>query len=330
MANINEIAKLAGVSSATVSRVINQNGYVSDETREKVEAIIKKVDYVPNRNAVFLKTGATKMLGIIAPNFSDSLTVFLRGFTLAAQTEGYNVTLFITGHDKQKELDAFEMLRHKQLDGIVLLIRLNDWQVLEPFAKYGPVVTWQRVNPGNKIPSVFMNHYEGYRLGLEHLYATGCRNIVNLYGDTRGLNTKSRMKAYADFCEKYQLDPRPDQQFNGLNSGKDGEAMVQWYKQQTVKPDGFATSSDAVAAGFLTEAKRQGFLSPEDFSIIGFDNIEISHLLDLTTIDYPIVKQAENAFILIFNQLKKQHRPLLPLEFDLIERKTTNKITEKF
>lgn len=102
MANINEIAKIAGVSSATVSRVINRNGYVSDDTRAKVEAVIKKLDYVPNRNAVFLKTGTTKMLGIIAPDFSDSLTVFLRSFTLAAQKEGYNVTLFITGGDKQK------------------------------------------------------------------------------------------------------------------------------------------------------------------------------------------------------------------------------------
>lgn len=283
---------------------------------------------MPNRNAVFLKTGATKMLGIIAPNFSDSLTVFLRSFTIAAQKEGYNVTLFITGEDTQKELDAFEMLRHKQLDGLVILIRLNDWEVLEPFAKYGPVIAWQRVNPGHTIPSVFMNQYEGYRLGLEHLYATGCRNIVNLYGSTRGLNTKSRMKAYADFCQKYQLDPRPQQQFNGLNSSKDGEAMIEWYRQQTVKPDGFATSSDPLAAGLMAEARRQGYQIPEEFSIMGFDNIEISHLLDITTIDYPIAKQAVNAFTLIFNQLMYKDIPLLPLEFNLIERKSTKKKTE--
>ena len=225
MANINEIAKIAGVSSATVSRVINRNGYVSDDTRTKVEAVIKKLDYVPNRNAVFLKTGMTKMLGIIAPDFSDSLTVFLRSFTLAAQKEGYNVTLFITGGDKKKELDAFEMLRHKQLDGLVLVIRLNDWDQLEPFTKYGPIVTWQRVD-SKHIPSVFMNHYQGYMLGLEHLYASGCRNIANLYGSTRGLNTKSRMQAYADFCQKYKLDPKLEQQFKGLNSIEDGEAIL--------------------------------------------------------------------------------------------------------
>lgn len=325
MANINEIAKLAGVSSATVSRVINRNGYVSEETRHKVEKIIKKLDYVPNRNAVSLKTGTTKMLGIVAPNFSDSLTIFLRGFTLAAQKEGYNVTLFMISNDKKKELEAFEMLRHKQLDGLVLLIRSNDWETLEPFTKHGPVITWQRVDASTRIPSVFMNQYEGYMLGLEHLYATGCRHIVNLYGSTRGLNTKSRMKAYTDFCQKYQLDPHLEQQFNGLNSIKDGEAIVNWYKQQEVKPDGFATSSDAVAAGLITEARRQGFDIPQAFSVMGFDNTEISRLLDITTINYPIAKQAENAFFLIFNQLMNKKIPLLPLQFDLIERKSTKK-----
>lgn len=322
MANINEIAKIAGVSSATVSRVINRNGYVSDDTRAKVEAVIKKLDYVPNRNAVFLKTGMTKMLGIIAPDFSDSLTVFLRSFTLAAQKEGYNVTLFITGGDKQKELDAFEMLRHKQLDGLVLVIRLNDWDQLEPFTKYGPIVTWQRVD-SKHIPSVFMNHYQGYMLGLEHLYASGCRNIANLYGSTRGLNTTSRMQAYADFCQKYKLDPKLEQQFKGLNSIEDGEAILDWYAEQSEKPDGFATSSDAVAAGLVAEARRRGYNIPTDFSVVGFDNIEISRLLDITTIDYPIAKQAQNAFTIIFNQLLYKNLPLLPLEFDLIKRKTT-------
>lgn len=322
VANIKDIAKAAGVSSATVSRVINQNGYVSEETRKKVELVIQQLDYVPNLNAVYLKKGATKTLGIVAPYFSDSLTVFLRGFTLSAQKEGYNVTLFMTGDDKQKELDAFEMLRRKQLDGLLLLIRLNDWKQLEPFTKYGPIVTWQRVE-SDHIPSVFMNHYDGYMLGLEHLYATGCRNIVNLYGSTSGLNTKSRMKAYLDFCEKYQLNPNLQPQFKGLNSSEDGEKVAHWWKEQSTKPDGFATSSDAVAAGLITEAKRLGVRVPDAFSVVGFDNIEIARLLDITTIDYPIEKQAQNAFTLIFNQLTHRENPLIPLDFHLIKRHTT-------
>lgn len=115
-----DIAKKAGVSSATVSRVINQSGYVSSATRKKVESAIQQMDYVPNSQAVSLKTGSSKTLGIVAPNFSDTMMILERSFTLAAQQEGYTVTFYITDQDKQKELDVLEMLRGKRLDGIFL------------------------------------------------------------------------------------------------------------------------------------------------------------------------------------------------------------------
>lgn len=123
------------------------------------------------------------------------------------------------------------------------------------------------------------------------------------------------MQAYADFCQKYKLDPKHEQQFKGLNSIEDGEAILDWYAEQSDKPD-------AVAAGLVAEARRRGYNIPTDFSVVGFDNIEISRLLDITTIDYPIAKQAQNAFTIIFNQRLYKNLPLLPLEFDLIKRKT--------
>ncbi|MER2174649.1 MAG: substrate-binding domain-containing protein, partial [Carnobacterium sp.] len=97
----------------------------------------------------------------------------------------------------------------------------------------------------------------------------------------------------------------------------------QWLAKQEIKPDAFMTSSDAVAAGLVSQAKRLGYSLPEDFSVIGFDNIEISHLLDITTIDYSIHKQAENAFKMINNDLTLQKLTPEELAFTLIVRKTT-------
>lgn len=176
MANIQEIAKLAGVSSATVSRVINKRDYVSDETRKRVQTIIDKLDYVPNINAVSLKKGATKLIGMVIPSFTDSLNVFLKSFTMIAQKHGYNVTLFMTRIDPDKELEALEMLRQKQIDALVLVIRSNDWKTIEHYTKYGPIVTWQRVE-SEKIPSVFMNQYDGYTLGLNIYMQKATENL---------------------------------------------------------------------------------------------------------------------------------------------------------
>jgi DNA-binding LacI/PurR family transcriptional regulator len=320
MANIKDIARLAGVSASTVSRVINQSGYVNENTRITIEKIMKQLDYVPNRNAVSLKTGRTGFLGIVAPYFNDSMNLLLSHFTMAAQKNGYNISLFMTLNDKNKEIQAFEMLRRKQIDAVLLLIRLNDWSVIEQYAKYGPVVTWQRLD-SKIIHSVYMNQYDGYTLALEHLYKTGKRKIVNLYGSMKGLNTRSRIKAYEDFCARYDI--YYDKNFHGLSTVKDGEKIAEWWLKQKEKPDAFATLNDSVAAGLFTKAKEYGIDIPGDFSITGFDNIEISRLLKLTTIHYPIDLQARNAFIIIDNLLNNKNTSLFPLSFHLVERKST-------
>ncbi len=320
MANIKDIARLAGVSASTVSRVINQSGYVNEKTRITIEKIMKQLDYVPNRNAVSLKTGRTGFLGIVAPYFNDSMNLLLSHFTMAAQKEGYNISLFMTLNDKNKEIQAFEMLRRKQIDAVLLLIRLNEWSVLEQYAKYGPVVTWQRLD-SDIIHSVYMNQYDGYTLALEHLYKKGRRKIVNLYGNLESLNTRSRIKAYEDFCKKYNI--HYNENFHGIASVKDGENMAQWWFKQKEKPDAFATLSDSVAAGLFTKAQEYGLDIPRDFSVMGFDDIEISRLLKLTTIHYPIDLQAKNAFIIIDNILNNKNTPSFPLSFHLVERKST-------
>ncbi|MBC8930899.1 substrate-binding domain-containing protein, partial [Listeria monocytogenes] len=104
---------------------------------------------------------------------------------------------------------------------------------------------------------------------------------------------------------------------------QDGEKIAHWFAETEHKPDAFLTPNDYFAAGLLTEARRLGYSVPEDFAICGFDNMEIAHLLDITTIHYPVNLQAENAFTLIMNQLFGSNLPLLDLDFHLVERKTT-------
>ena len=129
------------------------------------------------------------------------------------------------------------------------------------------------------------------------------------------------MKAYEDFCLRYNISFNKN--FQNIATVKDGENMAKWWLEQEEKPDAFATLSDSVAAGLFTKAKEYGLDIPDDFSVIGFDDIEISRLLSLTTIHYPIDLQAKNAFIIIDNMLNNKNTPLFPLSFHLVERKST-------
>jgi len=321
MTNIREIARLAGVSTATVSRVINDHPYVNEEKRQKVLEIIRRLDYVPNSSATSLKKGMTRIVGVVSGAYTTSSTPFIQAFNIIAQQHGFHVMLFLTDNDCGKELVALEMLRSKQLDALVCLHRANEWPIIESYTKYGPIVTWQRL-VSEHIPSVFMDQYQGYMLGLEHLYARGYRRIMNVYS-SKGLNTPQRMRAYDDFSKKYRLDDSGFPDLHGKVSITDGEHIARWWLEQTDKPDAIACSNDDVAAGLLTELKRAGVSIPGEVAIMGFDNNNLARLLDLTTVHYPSDQQAENAFAILLDRLGQQAPALHTLEFELIERAST-------
>lgn len=321
MTNIQEIARLAEVSTATVSRVINNHPYVSEKKRKKVLEIIDQLDYVPNSSATSLKKGMTRIIGMISGTYTLLSTSFIRAFNGSAQKYGFNVMLFITNGEPEKELVALEMLRSRQLDALVCLHRSNEWSVIESYCKYGPIVTWQRL-VNAKIPSVFMDQYKGYTLGLEYLYAKGYRGIMNVFS-SKGLNTPERIKAFRDFSEKHQSDLHIYPDLHNKVTISDGENVAQWWINQDNRPDAIACSNDDVAAGLFTELRRAGFSIPNDVAILGFDNTDLAHLLDLTSIHYPVDKQATNAFSIILSMLEKTSPTIHTLEFELIERKST-------
>lgn len=322
MANIQQIAKLAGVSTATVSRVINEHPYVSDATREKVLHIMSKLDYVPNANAISLKKGITQRIGVISISFTPLFIRFIQAFTVIAEKYGFNITLFITNGEPEKELVALEMLRQKQLDAIVCVIAANPWNVIESYTKYGPIVTWQR-HQNKHIPSVFMDQYHAYYIGLEHLYAKGYRKILSVYPMPNGLNTKERKRAYSDFINKHNLSTHGFPEFEAKFSVSDGEELAAWWVSQKVKPDAIFCANDELAAGLITTLRKFKYTVPGDVGVMGFDNTEMAHLLDLTTIHYPVDQQAKNAFTIIQNKLNNTNVALMPLKFSLIKRSST-------
>lgn len=263
----------------------------------------------------------TRIIGVMTGIHTNLSTSFIQAFNISAQKHGFHVMMFFTNGDCQQELIALEMLRSKQLDALVCLFRTNEWKVIESYAKYGPIVTWQRL-VSDSIPSVFMDQYQGYMLGLEYLFSKGYRKIANVYS-SKGLNTPERIRAYKDFVAKHHLEANEFPDFHDKLTIYDGEEIARWWMNQTIRPDAIACSNDSVAAGLLTELRRAGYSSPTDIGILGFDNTEFAHLLDLTTVHYPANKQAENALFIILEMLGQSSPKSHSLAFELIERRST-------
>lgn len=320
--SLDEIAKLSGFSKATVSRVLNDSPHVSKETREKILAIMKETDYVPNRNAISLSKGQTQQIGMITLELSELILSFMNSFVEISGQYGYQTIIYTTGGDKQKELQAFEDLKRKRVDAILILTSVNEKNVITSYCKYGPIVSWQRMDHP-EIPSVAMNQYDGYALALEHLIERGYTRIANAFGRPSSINTRSRRLAYEQIMDKYNIPVFEGWYYSSIYGIRDGEQLVRSLMSETDRPDAILCSNDLVAVGVLSEARRQQLDVPRDLAIIGFDNSELSQALGITTVQNPIAGQAENAFLLLAPALLGQDMDLRPLSFKLIERETT-------
>lgn len=324
MATIKDIAKHAGVSAATVSRVINNSGYVSSETRDLVEQSVRELKYVPNRHAQNLRRGSTRNLGIITTTLEETVLARVEPFMRFANQSNYTTTLFNTYNDPQRELEALDRLKSKELDGIFLIYSTNEWSVIEPYTEFGPIVTLHNIEKYDlNIDSVFIDHYAGYKMILEDLWDNGARSFLNILGLRSGENTKRRIKAYFDFCDEKGIEPHDIEPYLDITGLRGGLEVVENVMDLDNLPDAIIAHSDQVASLIVSEFDKRGIKLPEDTSVVGFDNMPISQLMNFTSVDYLMKEQGRNACRILLNKLGTQKHDLVPLNFNLIKRGST-------
>src|SRR5699024_3371642 len=136
------------------------------------------------------------------------------------------------------------------------------------------------------IPSVFIDHYEGYRLILDDLWANGARSYINIFGSSTGINTKRRIEAYYDFCREHQLIPHNIDPYLNVNNYENIQKTIALLDSMEEKPDAIIAHSDQVASFLVSHYRHLGLDLPEDLAIVGFDNLIISYLMDFTSVDY--------------------------------------------
>jgi LacI family repressor for deo operon, udp, cdd, tsx, nupC, and nupG len=304
MGNIRQIAKLAGVSVATVSRVLNNYPYVKEEKRKAVWEAVEKLNYTKNINAVHLAKGKTSMVGVVLPYVNHPyFSTIVEGIATEALQCGYHLLLFQTDYEANKEIEALEMLKMKQVDGIIICSRTINWEWIEAYKDYGPIVLCENVK-GRDMLSVYINHYRAFAMGMNYLIEKGHRKIGYCIGRTTGTNSKDREAAYYETLKQINESPRPEWIFDHCLYIEDGKRVVTSLLQMKERPTALLVSSDQVAAGIVTFAQHKGLKIPEELAILSFDNHPISEALNITTIELPLSLMGKRAFRMIYSHLE--------------------------
>jgi LacI family transcriptional regulator len=324
VARISEVAKIAGVSPATVSRVMNGTAKVNKEKEKRVMEAIKQTGFKPNEIARSLYKKSSRIIGFIVPNL---LNLFLVEIGRAIEDEafqyGYKVIFCNSDEKPEKEVAYINMLTAMNADGIIIstIGKNPDEEMLN--CKL-PIVVLDKCGKEFFTASVQADNYTGGRLAAEHLIACGCQNIVQMHGSQEFSNARRRFHGYADVCEEHNIEPQYIESSYDYSSGilRSRELL-----ERFPKVDGILAVSDMVALSLYRILHETGRRVPEDIMIVGYDNLELSSLMtpSLTTVAQPMEdigrRSAKIIIDMVENNKLEQREIILPVS--LKKRETT-------
>jgi LacI family sucrose operon transcriptional repressor len=292
---LDDVAKLAGVSKTTVSRVLNNRGYLSEETKKKVNKAMKELNYQPNAVARQLFRKKTNLVGLIFPTvdnpFFGELVAELEPRLFKA---GFKVFIGNSMNDPEKEKAYLRELISNQVDG--LIVGAHNYNIDEYMNTNLPIVAIDRII-NKDIPVISSDNYQGGKLATELLIKRGAKFIVITDGPL-SLQTPAhkRRQAYQDVMKAHGLEPRTFL-INFSWSIEKKKRSIEKMFQKFPKMDGVFATNDIDAAMVWQTAEELGIEVPADLKIIGYDSAHSTRLLlpKLTTIEQPISAMAEAA-----------------------------------
>jgi LacI family transcriptional regulator len=285
---IEMVAKLAGVSASTISRILNGTAVVSANKQQAVKDAIAKLGYVPNPVARGLAGGRTYSIGVVTQTIdSPFYGLSLRGIEEELDPYGYH-PLFVSAHwDADAEARCIGVLRSRRVDGIIVLTgRLSD-QALKAFAKQLPVVITGRALNGPGLFSLDFDNFTGGKLATNHLIELGHRRIALITGDPLHPDSNERLRGYRAALQNAGIAYDPALVVSGDYSEGSGLHAVERLLHGGQQFTAMFTANDQMASGAVLGLHRKGIRVPEDISIVGFDDLPTSAftLPPLTTIN---------------------------------------------
>ena len=286
--DIRAVASAAGVSVATVSRVVNKVPTVDAQLRKKVWEVVHKLGYVPNIQARALVSGHSKMLGVIISDITNPFfPELLQGFEDKAIDVGYEALIGSTNYDLQRMEHCVKRMLERQVEGVAVMTFGIEEPLLERLSSEGIPMVFIDVAPQKENVSIIhVNYDQGIREAVQHLAALGHRRIGYITGPHRLHSANARLTAFLSAAERVGIRVPEICIFHGDHTVEGGSRGVEHLLSIKQPPTAIMCSNDVSALGAMHAISRAGLSIPSDISLIGFDDIQITEYLQppLTTI----------------------------------------------
>ena len=328
-ATIHDIAREAGVSTATVSRYFNQPEKVSAKTRERLQAVVARHHYVADGLAGGLASRRSRTLGLVIPTIMNSIyAASTQAVQQAAQEAGYTVLVGISEFSRGQEATLIHRLLERRVDGLILTGAERHKDLYEKIARnHVPfVITW-RFSRQSGLPSVAFDNYRAAQAAVNHLVALGHQRIGMMCGRS-DLNDRAmeRRRAFEETLVSHGLKADPALIFERDFAFIEGRAAMRAMLAERVPPTAVFCANDIQAIGAMSECRDSGIIVPRDMSIVGFDDLPIATYVSpqLTTIRVPADEMGARAARSIIGAIESG-QAVAPCELptDLIVRETT-------
>lgn len=292
MATIDDVSKLAGVSKTTVSRFINKKkGHMSAETERRIKEAIDELKYNPSAVAQSLKKKSSNMIGLVVHDMSNPfLSQMIQGVEAELKSAGTDLMLCSSHLDLHKEISCIKMLSQRQADGILLVgLDYPLEHILELKASI-PIVLLEREAPNHEYDMLRINNRVGGRLAVKHLIERGHKKIAHVRGPIGALPAAERFESYCDYKEE------------------SGYKAMEFFHSLNERPTAVFFANDLMALGAVRWAQDNGAVIPEDFAIVGYDDIETASLVtpSLTTVRQPVRQLAGMATKILLKRILEQ------------------------
>jgi LacI family transcriptional regulator, repressor for deo operon, udp, cdd, tsx, nupC, and nupG len=302
MVRIADVAKLANVSTATVSRVISNSGTVKKETAEKVMEAVKKLNYQPNVLARQLRRSETKTILVVVPDITNTFfSEVLRGIESVAIQIGYQVLLGDARNNAESEASYLTILGQKKADGLILLTARSNQKMLEEISQDYPVVLACEYYEGSRLPTVSIDNVSSARKATEYLISLNHKRIGHISGPLNVVVGRDRCKGFHQAMAQHGLSVDPSLVQEGEFSFESGFNLMMKFLALEDFPTAIFAGNDEMAMGAVKAVKSKGFKVPEDFSVVGFDDIKFASIFEpaLTTVAQPTFDMGQKAMQLL-------------------------------
>lgn len=335
MATIKDVARLAGVSTTTVSHVINKTRFVAEATQEKVLEAVKELNYAPSAVARSLKCNTTRTIGMLVTQSTNLFfSEVIDGVESYCYRQGYTLILCNTGGIYEKQRDYIRMLAEKRVDGILVMCSDLTQELSEMLESHAdiPKVIMDWGPEASTADKIIDNSELGGYLATKYLIDKGHKDIACLSGHLHKLACQERIAGFRRAMTEANLIVNDNWILEGNFECDTAVLAADKIIAMDKMPTAVFCFNDTMALGLMSRLQQKGVRVPDDMSVIGYDNIELAEYFSppLTTIHQPKRRVGKNAFEILLERIKdKEHeRRVFEMHPEIVERDTVKDLTK--